>query len=44
MAELDKGQALSVWRELLRRPDSSPDAEKQYDLLLRIADEYRQRG
>lgn len=44
MAELNKDQALNVWRELLRRPEGRADAERQYDLLLRIADEYRQQG
>ncbi|WP_339491946.1 hypothetical protein [Pseudomonas rhizophila] len=44
MAELDKDQALNVWRELLRRPEGQADAERQYELLLRIANEYKQQG
>jgi lipopolysaccharide biosynthesis regulator YciM len=44
MAELDKEKALTVWRDLFQRPEGPADAERQYDLLLRIAEEYRQKG
>jgi hypothetical protein len=39
-----KAKAFSAWHELLVNPEVWMDAQKQYDELLRLADNFREKG
>lgn len=39
-----KVQAFSTWHELLVNPEIRMDAQEQYDELLRLADNFREKG
>jgi hypothetical protein len=39
-----KVQAFSTWHELLVNPEVRMDAQEQYDELLRLADNFREKG
>jgi hypothetical protein len=39
-----KIQAFSSWHELLVNPEGQMNAQEQYDELLRLADNFRQKG
>ena len=38
-----KAQAFSVWHELLVNPEDQMSAQEQYDELLRLADNFREK-
>lgn len=39
-----KAQTLSAWHELLTNPEVQMDARERYDELLRLADNFREKG
>jgi hypothetical protein len=39
-----KVRAFSAWHELLMSPEDQIDAQEQYDELLRLADNFREKG
>lgn len=39
-----KVRAFSAWHELLMNPEDQMDAQEQYDELLRLADNFREKG
>ncbi|MNP51714.1 hypothetical protein D3C76_1460570 [compost metagenome] len=39
-----KARAFSVWHELLMSPEDRMSAQEQYDELLRLADNFREKG
>lgn len=39
-----KAQALSAWQELLTNPEAQMDEQTWYDELLRLADNFREKG
>jgi hypothetical protein len=39
-----KVKAFAVWHELLMNPEVQIDAQEQYDELLRLADNFREKG
>lgn len=44
MGEERRGQALAAWHKALAEPDIRMDVEKQYEKLIRMADDLKQQG